>query len=292
MLVSMKGIILAGGAGTRLHPVTLVASKQLLPVYDKPMIYYPLSTLMLMGIRDILLISTPADTPRFEELLSDGSRLGISIKYAIQEKPEGIAQAFLIAEEFIGTDRVTLVLGDNIFYGKMDLVKQAAQKDSGAVIFGYWVRDPERYGVVEFNPDGSPKSIVEKPTHPLSNYAVPGLYVYSPDVVEIARDLTPSARGELEITDVNRAYMERGQLAVVRLGRGVAWLDTGTPESLLEAANFIATIEHRQGLKVGCVEEVAWRMGFLDDAQFRKLIGGLPRNSYRAYLTALLERRD
>ncbi len=285
-----KGIILAGGAGTRLHPLTLVASKQLMPVYDKPMIYYPLSTLMLGGLREFLLISTPHDLPRFRELLGDGSSLGISIEYAEQPRPEGIAQAFIIGADFIGNDPVALILGDNIFYGKMNFIHDAMRLERGGVVFGYWVRDPERYGVVDFDDAGRALSIEEKPARPKSNYAVPGLYVYDNRIVEIARNLKPSERGELEITDVNRTYLEEGTLQVQKIGRGVAWLDTGTHESLLEAANFIATIEHRQGLKIGCLEEVAWRMGCLDDEQFEALVDSLPANSYSAYLRALLER--
>lgn len=287
---AMKGIILAGGAGTRLHPLTLVASKQLMPVYDKPMIYYPLTTLMLSGIRDILLISTPQDLPRFRDLLGDGSRLGINLEYAEQPRPEGIAQAFVIGREFIGGSRVSLILGDNIFYGKLNTLREAMAVERGGVIFGYWVRDPERYGVVEFDAGGRVVSIEEKPARPRSNYAVPGLYIYDNDVVRIAEELKPSARGELEITDVNRVYLERGVLQVRLLGRGVAWLDTGTHESLLEAANFISTIEHRQGLKIGCLEEVAWRMGYLDDTQFGALIDSLPKNTYSDYLRDILAR--
>lgn len=288
--MNTKGIILAGGAGTRLHPLTLVASKQLMPVYDKPMIYYPLSTLMLSGIREILLISTPEDLPRFRDLLGDGSRLGIEIQYAVQPRPEGIAQAFTIGADFIGNDRVTLILGDNIFYGKLNIFREAMKVRDSSVIFGYWVRDPERYGVVDFDAAGRVLSIEEKPAAPKSNYAVPGLYLYDNDVVEIARNLTPSPRGELEITDVNRIYLEQGRLQVQLLGRGVAWLDTGTHESLLEAANFIATIENRQGLKIGCLEEVAWRMGFLDDTEFENLVGKMPKNTYTEYLRGLMLR--
>jgi len=286
----MKGILLAGGAGTRLHPLTLVASKQLMPVYDKPMVYYPLSTLMLAGVRDILIISTPQDVPRFRDLLGDGSSLGISISYAEQPKPEGIAQAFLIAEEFLGTDRAMLILGDNIFYGKLDYLRHAMDFTDGGVIYGYWVKDPQRYGVVEFDDEGRALSIEEKPAHPRSHYAVPGLYMYGNDIVDVTKSIRPSARGELEITDVNRAYLEQGRLQVRQIGRGVAWLDTGTHESLLEAANFIATIEHRQGLKIGCIEEVAWRMGFLDDAGFDNLVGSMPNNTYTAYLRELRDR--
>lgn len=286
----MKGIILAGGAGTRLHPSTLVASKQLLPVYDKPMIYYPMSTLMLMGIREFLLISTPWDLPKFRDLLGDGERLGVSIRYAEQARPAGIAQAFTIGESFIGSDRVALILGDNLFYGKLNTFREAMEFEAGGVVFGYWVSDPERYGVVEFDGEGRAVSIEEKPKAPRSHFAVPGLYLYDNRVLEIARNLEPSARGELEITDVNLAYLAAGQLSVRQLGRGVAWLDTGTPVSLLEAANFIATIEHRQGLKIGCIEEVAWRMGFIDDRGFADLVGSLASNSYRDYLEVLMKR--
>jgi glucose-1-phosphate thymidylyltransferase len=285
-----KGIILAGGAGSRLHPLTLVASKQLMPVYDKPMIYYPLSTLMLTGVRDILIISTPQDLPRFRDLFGDGAHLGISIAYAEQPRPEGIAQAFVIGADFIGKDPVALMLGDNLFYGKLGVFREAMARGEGGTIFGYWVKDPERYGVVEFDAAGRAISIEEKPKQPKSSYAVPGFYVYDNNVVEIARNLKPSARGELEITDVNRHYLEQGRLHVELLGRGVAWLDTGTHESLLEAANFIATIEHRQGLKIGCLEEVAWRMGYLDDAAFDRLVATMPRNAYTNYLRDLRER--
>ncbi|MDX1972616.1 MAG: glucose-1-phosphate thymidylyltransferase RfbA [Candidatus Sumerlaeia bacterium] len=279
-----KGILLAGGAGTRLHPLTLVASKQLMPVYDKPMIYYPLSTLMLSGIRDILLISTPQDLPRFQDLLGDGSRFGVNLTYAEQPRPEGIAQAFIIGAPFIGNDPVSLILGDNLFYGKLTPFRAAMDIERGGAILGYWVADPERYGVVEFDAHQNVLSIEEKPAQPKSNYAVPGLYVYDNQVVEICRNLKPSKRGELEITDVNRTYLQMGQLQVQLLGRGVAWLDTGTHDSLLEAANFIATIEHRQGLKIGCLEEVAWRMGFLDPQAFDRVIAALPKNTYREYL--------
>lgn len=289
-IVNTKGIILAGGAGTRLHPLTLVASKQLMPVYDKPMIYYPLSTLMLAGIREVLLISTPTDLPRFRDLLGDGSRLGIEIQYAEQPRPEGIAQAFVIGADFIGKDRVTLILGDNLFYGKLNIFREAMEVRDGGVIFGYWVRDPERYGVVDFDEGGKVLSIEEKPAAPKSNYAVPGLYLYDNDVVEIARNLQPSPRGELEITDVNKVYLHAGRLQVRLLGRGVAWLDTGTHESLLEASNFIATIEHRQGLKIGCLEEISWRMGYLNDGEFENLVKSLPKNAYSDYLKGLMER--
>ena len=286
----MKGIILAGGAGTRLYPLTLVASKQLMPVYDKPMIYYPLSTLMLMGIQEVLVISTPEDTPRFERLLNDGSRLGMDISYKVQEKPNGIAQAFLIGEEFIKDDPVALILGDNLFYGHgyMDFLKGKLENFSGATIFGYSVKDPERYGVVEFDSAGTVLSIEEKPTQPKTNYAVPGLYIYDKDVVSVTKDMTPSVRGELEITDVNKAYLSRGHLHVELLGRGVAWLDTGTHKSLLEAGAFIETIESRQGLKVACLEEIAYTEGFINREQFSKLTAECPDNDYGDYLKKVL----
>jgi glucose-1-phosphate thymidylyltransferase len=285
----VKGIILAGGAGSRLYPLTEVASKQLQPVYDKPMIHYPLATLMLAGIRDILIISTPHDTPRFEGLLGDGSRWGIQLSYAVQPEPQGIAQAFLIGEKFIGHEPVTLILGDNILYGRMQLDEIVARFREGAVIFGYPVRDPQRYGVVEFGPGGRVLSLEEKPARPKSNLAVPGIYIYDEQVVQLASQLRPSARGELEITDLNLAYLERGQLRAQLLGRGIAWLDTGTHESLLEAANFIATIERRQGLKIACLEEVAYRSGFIDHADLTALVGAMPVSPFRAYLEAILD---
>ncbi len=287
----MKGIILAGGAGTRLNPLTKAISKQLIPVYDKPMIYYPLSTLMLAGIKDILIISTPQDLPKFKELFGDGQEIGLSISYREQPKPEGIAQAFIIGEKFIGEDSVCLILGDNIFYGhnlSMTLQKMAGSKE-GACIFGYWVANPQRYGVVEFNEENEAISIEEKPKYPKSNYAVPGLYFYDNEVVNITKNLKPSARGELEITDVNLAYLKRGNLKVELLGRGYAWLDTGTPDSLLDASNYIATMERRQGLKIGCIEEVAFRMGYIEKNQFVGIIERLPVNDYRKYLEMILK---
>ena len=283
-----KGIVLAGGAGTRLYPLTLVASKQLQPVYDKPMIYYPLSTLMMAGINDILIISTPQDTPRFEALLGDGSRFGIKLTYAVQPEPKGIAQAFLVGEEFIAGQSVCLILGDNIFYGKMELDRIVGNLSDGATIFGYPVTDPERYGVVEFDRSGKVLSIEEKPAQPRSHYAVPGLYLYDRNVVEITRNLKPSPRGELEITDVNLEYLRRGTLRVEKLGRGIAWLDTGTHMSLLEASHFIGTLEARQGLKIACLEEIAFRMGFIDQTQMGRLIQETPKSSYRDYLEMVL----
>ena len=288
----MKGIILAGGKGTRLFPLTLVASKQLMPVYDKPMIYYPLSTLMLMGINEILIISTPEDTPRFEKLLNDGSRIGMEISYEIQNEPKGIAQAFLLGENFINNEPVTLILGDNLFYGHgyLDFLREKLINFSGATIFGYLVKDPERYGVVEFDGEGRVLSIEEKPNKPKTNYAVPGLYIYDGEVVSTTKTLKPSERGELEITDLNQAYLKKGALHVELLGRGVAWLDTGTHKSLLEAGTFIETIESRQGLKVACLEEIAYSNGFITKTALSTLLMSYPDNDYRKYLEDLLRR--
>lgn len=282
----MKGIILAGGSGTRLYPLTKVVSKQLMPIYDKPMIYYPMATLMLAGIKDILIISTPADIPRFEQLFGDGADLGIHFEYKVQESPDGLAQAFLIGEEFIGDDSVCLILGDNIYHGSglAKMLQRAATKEKGATVFGYHVQDPERFGVVEFDADKKAISIEEKPSQPKSNYAVTGLYFYDNSVVEIAKNIKPSPRGELEITDVNKVYLEQGALNVEIMGRGFAWLDTGTHESLLEASTFIETIEKRQNLKVACLEEIAYRMGYIDKDQLVSLAQPLKKNGYGKYL--------
>ena len=287
----MKGIILAGGAGTRLHPITVSISKQLLPVYDKPMIYYPLSTLMMAGIREILIITTPRDNPLFRELLGDGSQWGLTIDYAIQEHPGGLAQAFLIGRDFVGGEPCCLVLGDNIFFGQglSKLLRQAAEKTSGATVFGYWVRDPERYGVAEFDASGQVISLEEKPAEPKSNYAVTGLYFYDAKVCDYATNLEPSPRGELEITDLNNLYLEQGELELMQLGRGMAWLDTGTHDSLMEAGSFVETIEKRQGLKVCCPEEIAWRNGWIRDADVLALAEPLRKNGYGQYLLELLE---
>jgi len=286
---TMKGIILAGGSGTRLHPLTLAVSKQLMPVYDKPMIYYPLSILMLAGIREILIISTPHDLPHFQKLLGDGSRLGCSFTYEIQPSPDGLAQAFIIGEKFIGKDKVALILGDNIFYGSgLSKLLQSNNDPEGGVIFAYQVQDPERYGVVEFDASNNVISIEEKPEKPKSNYAVPGLYFYDNDVVEIAKTIPPSPRGELEITDVNRVYLERGKLKVGVLNRGTAWLDTGTFQSLMQAGQYVQVIEERQGLKVGCIEEIAYRMGFIDVDQLREIAKPLVKSGYGTYLVQLV----
>ncbi|BBL74224.1 glucose-1-phosphate thymidylyltransferase RfbA [Methylomagnum ishizawai] len=288
----IKGIILAGGSGTRLHPLTHVVSKQLLPVYDKPMIYYPLSVLMLAEIRDILIITTPHDAPMFRHLLGDGQQWGINLQYAEQPRPEGLAQAFIIGKDFVGNDRSSLILGDNIFYGHglQQVLRNAAERETGATVFGYWVKDPERYGVAEFDPEGRVINLVEKPKHPKSNYAVTGLYFYDNQVVDMAAELKPSHRGELEITDINKIYLEKNQINVEKLGRGTAWLDTGTHDSLLQASNFIQTIEERQGLKICCPEEIAWNHGWIGVDELERQAGLLSKNSYGEYLLRLLQR--
>jgi glucose-1-phosphate thymidylyltransferase len=286
----MKGIILSGGMGTRLYPLTLSISKQLMPVYDKPMIYYPLSTLMLAGIKDILIISTPQHTPLFEDLLGDGSEIGCNIQYKVQHDPNVLAQAFVLGEEFVGDDDACLILGDNIFHGNgLSELIQSCKKPDGGIVFAYPVTDPERYGVVDFNSEGKVLSIEEKPAEPKSNYAVPGLYFYDNSVIEVAKNLAPSARGEYEITDVNKIYLEKGKLEVRVMSRGYAWLDTGTHDSLLDAANFIAVIEKRQGLKVGCIEEIAWKMGFIDDAQMKTLAKKYSKSGYGEYLDRIMQ---
>ncbi len=287
----MKGIILAGGSGTRLYPLTKVISKQIMPVYDKPMIYYPLSTLMLAGIREILIISTPRDLPTFKELFSDGSQLGLTISYAEQKEPKGLAEAFIIGENFIGSDNVAMVLGDNIFYGQSfsKTLRSAAERKEGATIFGYYVRDPKEYGVVEFDSEGRAVSIEEKPENPRSNYAVPGLYFYDNDVIEISKNVKPSARGELEITSVNNEYLRRGKLYVETLGRGFAWLDTGNHDSLLDAADFVSAVQKRQGLYISCIEEIAYKRGFIDRDQLLKLAEPLKKTAYGRYLTEIAD---
>lgn len=289
----MKGIVLAGGSGTRLHPITMGVSKQLLPIYDKPMVYYPISVLMLAGIKDILIISTPDDLPQYRNLLGTGEQFGVNFSYQVQPKPEGLAQAFIIGEEFIGGENVCLVLGDNIFHGQhfSDQLKRASQKASGATIFGYWVKDPERFGVVEFDAQGKAVSIEEKPKQPKSSYAVTGLYFYDKDVVEIAKSIKPSARGELEITSINNAYLEQGTLSVEKFGRGFAWLDTGTHDSLLEASQYVQTVEHRQGLKVACLEEIGWHNGWIDNDRLMHQANLFAKTNYGQYLLSLLNGR-
>lgn len=284
-----KGIILAGGSGSRLYPITKVYSKQLALIYDKPLIYYPLSILMLGGIKDILIISNKETIPLYQQLFNNGNQVGLNISYKVQDAPNGIAEAFILGEEFIDNDNVTLILGDNIFYGDLSFFYEALKRENGATIFGYQVNDPQRYGIVEFDKEGKAISIEEKPLHPKSNYAVPGLYIYDNQVVDISKNLKPSARGELEITDVNRTYLERGQLYVEKIGRGIAWLDTGTPEALLQASNFFGVIEDRQGLKVACIEEIAFNKGFISKEQFEKLVHSIPKSLYRDYLEKILK---
>lgn len=284
-----KGIILAGGSGSRLYPITKVYSKQLALIYDKPLIYYPLSILMLGGIKDILIISNKETIPLYQQLFNNGNQVGLNISYKVQDAPNGIAEAFILGEEFIGNDNVTLILGDNIFYGDLSFFYDALKRENGATIFGYQVNDPQRYGIVEFDKEGKAISIEEKPVHPKSNYAVPGLYIYDNQVIEISKNLKPSARGELEITDVNRTYLEKGQLYVEKIGRGIAWLDTGTPEALLQASNFFGVIEDRQGLKVACIEEIAFKKGFISKEQFEKLVHSIPKSLYRDYLEKILK---
>lgn len=286
-----KGIILAGGSGSRMYPVTQIYSKQLILVYDKPMIYYPLSTLIMAGIKDVLIISNKETIPFYKKLFDDGSQLGMGIQYAVQEAPKGIAEAFIIDEDFIGNDQVVLILGDNIFYGYLNFLRDAIKENEGATIFGYYVKDPERYGVVSFNEDGKAVSLEEKPINPKSNYAIPGLYVYNSDVVNIAKTINHSFRGELEITDVNKEYLKSENLNVKKIGRGVAWLDTGTPESLLDASNFIAAIEQRQGLKIGCIEEAAYRTGFINLVKLQTILEKLPNNNYRSYLKRIVNEK-
>ncbi|MGQ9642631.1 MAG: glucose-1-phosphate thymidylyltransferase RfbA [Ignavibacterium sp.] len=284
-----KGIILAGGSGSRLYPITKVYSKQLALIYDKPLIYYPLSILMLGGIKDILIISNKETIPLYQQLFNNGNQVGLNISYKVQDAPNGIAEAFILGEEFIDNDNVTLILGDNIFYGDLSFFYDALKRENGATIFGYQVNDPQRYGIVEFDKEGKAISIEEKPLHPKSNYAVPGLYIYDNRVIEISKNLKPSARGELEITDVNRTYLEMGQLYVEKIGRGIAWLDTGTPEALLQASNFFGVIEDRQGLKVACIEEIAFKKGFISKEQFEKLVHSIPKSLYRDYLEKILK---
>lgn len=284
-----KGIILAGGSGSRLYPITKVYSKQLALIYDKPLIYYPLSILMLGGIKDILIISNKETIPLYQQLFNNGNHVGLNISYKVQDAPNGIAEAFILGEEFIGNDNVTLILGDNIFYGDLSFFYKALKREDGATIFGYQVNDPQRYGIVEFDKTGKAISIEEKPLHPKSNYAVPGLYIYDNQVIEISKNLKPSARGELEITDVNRTYLEKGQLYVEKIGRGIAWLDTGTPEALLQASNFFGVIEERQGLKVACIEEIAFNKGFISKEQFERLVYSIPKSLYRNYLEKILK---